>query len=98
MMAAAAGDLVARWVLDEAQPCMRFYDDEMFGPVLGVVRVDSYDDAVALVNAGPYGNEWKVFGRALGVIASGPLARSFDNRAESQRLFASGGDRPAPIW
>ena len=35
---------------------MRVYDDEVFGPVLSVVRVDSYDEAIALVNANPYGN------------------------------------------
>ena len=42
---------------------MRAYDDEIFGPVLSVVRVASYDDAVALVNANPYGNGVAVFTR-----------------------------------
>ena len=34
----------------------RSYDDEIFGPVLVVVRVDTYDEALALVNDNPYGN------------------------------------------
>ena len=43
-------------LLDDVEPGMRVYDDEIFGPVLGVVRVATFDEAVALVNANPYGN------------------------------------------
>jgi len=50
-------------LLDGVQPGMKAYDDEIFGPVLSVVRVASYDDAVALVNANPYGNGVAVFTR-----------------------------------
>lgn len=39
-----------------------------------------------------YGDEYRLFGRSLGVIASGSFARTFDQRDESQRLFAAGGD------
>jgi TonB-dependent receptor len=42
--------------------------------------------------AGTYGNEWKLLGHSFGLIASGTFARSFDDRKESQRLFASNGD------
>jgi malonate-semialdehyde dehydrogenase (acetylating)/methylmalonate-semialdehyde dehydrogenase len=54
-------------LVDDVQPGMKVYDDEVFGPVLSVVRVDSYDDAVALVNANPYGNGVAVFTRDGGV-------------------------------
>jgi malonate-semialdehyde dehydrogenase (acetylating)/methylmalonate-semialdehyde dehydrogenase len=54
-------------LVDDVQPGMKVYDDEVFGPVLGVVRVDSYEDAVALVNANPYGNGVAVFTRDGGV-------------------------------
>ncbi len=54
-------------LLDDVQPGMKVYDDEVFGPVLSVVRVDSYDDGVALVNANPYGNGVAVFTRDGGV-------------------------------
>jgi malonate-semialdehyde dehydrogenase (acetylating)/methylmalonate-semialdehyde dehydrogenase len=46
---------------------MKVYDDEVFGPVLSVVRVETYDDAIALVNANPYGNGVAVFTRDGGV-------------------------------
>jgi malonate-semialdehyde dehydrogenase (acetylating)/methylmalonate-semialdehyde dehydrogenase len=50
-------------LLDHVRPGMKVYDDEIFGPVLGVVRVETYDEAVALVNANPYGNGVAVFTR-----------------------------------
>ncbi|GIH20257.1 CoA-acylating methylmalonate-semialdehyde dehydrogenase [Rugosimonospora africana] len=40
-----------------------YYTDEIFGPVLSVVRVDTYDEAVRLVNANPYGNGTAIFTR-----------------------------------
>ncbi len=51
---------------------MRLYDDEIFGPVLGVVRVPSFDEAVALINANPYGNGVALFTR------DGGTARRFE--------------------
>jgi malonate-semialdehyde dehydrogenase (acetylating)/methylmalonate-semialdehyde dehydrogenase len=48
-------------LFDHVTPSMSVYQEEIFGPVLSVVRVDSYDDAVALVNANPYGNGTAVF-------------------------------------
>ena len=53
--------------LDEVEPGMKVYDEEIFGPVLSVVRVDTYDQAVALVNANPYGNGVALFTRDGGV-------------------------------
>ena len=46
-----------------SSPGMKVYDDEVFGPVLSVVRVATYDEAVALVNANPYGNGVALFTR-----------------------------------
>jgi malonate-semialdehyde dehydrogenase (acetylating)/methylmalonate-semialdehyde dehydrogenase len=57
-------------LVDDVRPGMKVYDDEVFGPVLSVVRVDSYDDGVALVNANPYGNGVAVFTRDGGVARS----------------------------
>jgi malonate-semialdehyde dehydrogenase (acetylating)/methylmalonate-semialdehyde dehydrogenase len=59
-------------LLDHVRPGMRAYEDEIFGPVLSVVRVDTYDDALALVNASPYGNGVAVFTR------DGGAARRFE--------------------
>jgi malonate-semialdehyde dehydrogenase (acetylating)/methylmalonate-semialdehyde dehydrogenase len=54
------------------KPGMRIYDDEIFGPVLGVVRVQSFDEAVAVINANPYGNGVALFTR------DGGAARRFE--------------------
>ena len=61
------GQLLARLpdltLVDEAEPGMSVYADEVFGPVLSVVRVPTYEDAVALVNESPYGNGTAIFTR-----------------------------------
>jgi malonate-semialdehyde dehydrogenase (acetylating)/methylmalonate-semialdehyde dehydrogenase len=50
-------------LLDDVTPEMDAYRDEIFGPVLSVVRVPSYDDALQLVNGNPYGNGVAIFTR-----------------------------------
>ncbi len=59
------GEIQATWlgptVLDNVTPQMRAYQDEIFGPVLSVVRAASYDEALAVVNANPYGNGTAIF-------------------------------------
>ena len=59
-------------LIDDVKPGMRLYDDEIFGPVLGVVRVPSFDEAVTLINANPYGNGVALFTR------DGGTARRFE--------------------
>ncbi len=59
-------------LIDEVKPGMRVYDDEIFGPVLGVVRVPSFEEALALINANPYGNGVALFTR------DGGTARRFE--------------------
>jgi malonate-semialdehyde dehydrogenase (acetylating)/methylmalonate-semialdehyde dehydrogenase len=66
------GFFVGCSLLDDVKPGMRAYDDEIFGPVLGVVRVATFDEAVALVNANPYGNGVALFTR------DGGAARRFE--------------------
>ncbi len=63
-------------LIDGVAPGMSVYDDEIFGPVLGVVRVDTYDEAVALVNANPYGNGVALFTR------DGGVARRFQRQVD----------------
>jgi malonate-semialdehyde dehydrogenase (acetylating)/methylmalonate-semialdehyde dehydrogenase len=58
-------------LLDDVRPGMRCYDDEIFGPVLSVVRAATYDEAIGLVNANPYGNGVALFTR------DGGMARRF---------------------
>jgi malonate-semialdehyde dehydrogenase (acetylating)/methylmalonate-semialdehyde dehydrogenase len=54
-------------LLDKVTPEMDAYRDEIFGPVLGVTRVDTYNAAVQLVNENPYGNGTAIFTRDGGV-------------------------------
>jgi malonate-semialdehyde dehydrogenase (acetylating)/methylmalonate-semialdehyde dehydrogenase len=58
-------------VFDRVRPGMRVYDEEIFGPVLVVVRAESYPEALELVNANPYGNGAAIFTR------DGGAARQF---------------------
>jgi malonate-semialdehyde dehydrogenase (acetylating)/methylmalonate-semialdehyde dehydrogenase len=50
-------------LIDEVTPAMDCYRDEIFGPVLTVVRVPTYEDALRLVNDNPYGNGTAIFTR-----------------------------------
>jgi malonate-semialdehyde dehydrogenase (acetylating)/methylmalonate-semialdehyde dehydrogenase len=63
----ADGFFLGASLLDHVRPGSRAYDDEIFGPVLSVVRVATYDEAVGLVNANPYGNGTAIFTRDGGV-------------------------------
>ena len=65
------GFFVGPTVLDHVTAEMDAYRDEIFGPVLVVTRVDTLDEAIALINANPYGNGTAVF------TASGESARRF---------------------
>jgi len=70
------GFFLGATLVDDVRPGTRVYDDEIFGPVLSVVRADSYDDAVRLVNDNPYGNGVAIFTR------DGGAARRFQYEAE----------------
>jgi malonate-semialdehyde dehydrogenase (acetylating)/methylmalonate-semialdehyde dehydrogenase len=54
-------------LIDNVKPEMDNYRDEIFGPVLGVTRVDTYEEAIGLINENPYGNGTAIFTRDGGV-------------------------------
>jgi malonate-semialdehyde dehydrogenase (acetylating)/methylmalonate-semialdehyde dehydrogenase len=58
-------------LIDNVAPGMKVYDEEIFGPVLSVIRVDTYEEAVELVNNHQYGNGTAIFTR------DGGAARQF---------------------
>jgi malonate-semialdehyde dehydrogenase (acetylating) / methylmalonate-semialdehyde dehydrogenase len=64
-------------LLDNVKPGMRCYEDEIFGPVLGVARVETYEEAVRMVNENPYGNGTAIFTR------DGGAARQFQFDADA---------------
>jgi malonate-semialdehyde dehydrogenase (acetylating)/methylmalonate-semialdehyde dehydrogenase len=78
--AALGGNASGYWLgptlFDHVTPDMDLYADEIFGPVLSVVRVPSYDDALALVNSNPYGNGTAIF------TNDGGAARRFQSEVE----------------
>jgi len=63
----ADGFFIRPSIIDGVQPGMRCYDEEIFGPVLNVVRVKSYAEGVALINANQFGNGVALFTRDGGV-------------------------------
>ncbi|HSJ43206.1 MAG TPA: CoA-acylating methylmalonate-semialdehyde dehydrogenase [Euzebyales bacterium] len=65
------GFFVGPTVIDRVTTDMDVYRDEIFGPVLSVVRSDTVDEAIELINANPYGNGTAIFAR------SGEAARRF---------------------
>ncbi len=60
----ADGFFVGPTLFDRVTPAMTVYRDEIFGPVLVIVRADSLTDAIALVNANPYANGVALFTRS----------------------------------
>src|SRR5437588_12979335 len=61
------GFFLAPTLLNDLKPGMKAYEDEIFGPVLGVTRVSTYDEAIRLINENPYGNGTAIFTRDGGV-------------------------------
>jgi malonate-semialdehyde dehydrogenase (acetylating)/methylmalonate-semialdehyde dehydrogenase len=65
------GFFVGPTVIDQVRPEMDVYREEIFGPVLSVLRTDTVEEAIGLVNANPYGNGTAIF------TNSGEAARRF---------------------
>jgi malonate-semialdehyde dehydrogenase (acetylating)/methylmalonate-semialdehyde dehydrogenase len=70
------GFWVGPTLLDDVATDMEVYTDEIFGPVLCVVRVNTLDEAIALINASPFANGTAIF------TGSGQAARTFQRRIE----------------
>ncbi len=70
------GFFLAPTLFDNVSPQMSVYTDEIFGPVLSVLRVKSYDEGLELINSNPYGNGTAIF------TNDGGAARRFQNEVE----------------
>jgi malonate-semialdehyde dehydrogenase (acetylating) / methylmalonate-semialdehyde dehydrogenase len=66
-----SGFFLGASLIDNVKPGMRCYDDEIFGPVLSVARVNTYEEAVTMINDNAYGNGTAIFTR------DGGAARQF---------------------
>jgi malonate-semialdehyde dehydrogenase (acetylating)/methylmalonate-semialdehyde dehydrogenase len=82
------GFFLAPSLLDNVKPDMDAYMEEIFGPVLGVVRVDTYADAVKLVNDNSFGNGTAIFTR------DGGVARQFQFEVQAGMV---GVNVPIPV-
>ena len=71
-----SGFYVAPTLFDKVSPSMEIYKHEIFGPVLSVVRVDHYQDAIDMINANPYGNGTALF------TNDGGAARKFQSEIQ----------------
>jgi malonate-semialdehyde dehydrogenase (acetylating) / methylmalonate-semialdehyde dehydrogenase len=70
------GFFLAPTLFDKVTPEMSIYTDEIFGPVLSVVRASSYDEGLDLINRNPYGNGTAIF------TNDGGAARRFQSEVE----------------
>ena len=70
------GYFVGPTLFDEVTASMDIYKDEIFGPVLSVVRVDTYDQALKLVNEHEYGNGSTIY------TSDGEISRNFTSKCE----------------
>ena len=82
------GFFLAPTLFDHVTPGMSLYDEEIFGPVLSVLRVDSYDEGLDLINANPYGNGTAIF------TNDGGAARRFQHEVEVGMV---GVNVPVPV-
>ncbi|MCX8453626.1 CoA-acylating methylmalonate-semialdehyde dehydrogenase [Paenarthrobacter ureafaciens] len=75
-------------LFDRALPGMPIYDDEVFGPILSIVRVESYEEGLELINSNPYGNGTAIF------TNDGGAARRFQQEVEAGMV---GINVPIPV-
>ncbi|MER6050883.1 CoA-acylating methylmalonate-semialdehyde dehydrogenase [Streptomyces sp. BHT-5-2] len=83
-----AGHWLGVSLLDNVTPEMDAYRDEIFGPVLSVVRVETYEQAIELMNSSPWGNGTAIFTR------DGGAARRFQLEVEAGMV---GVNVPIPV-
>jgi len=82
------GNFVAPTVLTDVKPNMKCYTEEIFGPVLITLNVDTLDDAINLINNNPYGNGTAIF------TTNGATARKFTHEIDVGQI---GVNVPIPV-
>ena len=87
-LATGPGFFLGPCLFDRVTPAMSIYTDEIFGPVLCVVRVETYDEAAALVSENPYANGAAIFTR------DGGAARRFEHEVDAGMV---GVNVPIPV-
>jgi malonate-semialdehyde dehydrogenase (acetylating)/methylmalonate-semialdehyde dehydrogenase len=85
---AGEGFFLGACLFDHVKPTMRIYREEIFGPVLGLVRVNNFETALQLINEHEFGNGTSLFTR------DGDTARDFANRVQAGMV---GINVPIPV-
>jgi malonate-semialdehyde dehydrogenase (acetylating)/methylmalonate-semialdehyde dehydrogenase len=88
----AGGNFVGPTILDNVKPGMRVAREEIFGPVLSVMHVNTLDDAIALVNADPRGNGTSIF------TENGAAVREYTRRIEVGMVGVNIGVAASPAY
>jgi len=82
------GNFVGPTILTDVKPNMKCYTEEIFGPVLVTLNVDTLDDAINLINSNPYGNGTAIF------TTNGATARKFTQEIDVGQV---GVNVPIPV-
>jgi len=82
------GNWMGPTIVSKVQPNMQVYQEEVFGPVLSVMSVDTLEDAIQIINANPYGNGTAIF------TSSGSHARYFQHHVDAGQV---GINVPIPL-
>ena len=85
---AGEGFFLGACLFDHVKPTMRIYREEIFGPVLGLVRINNFESALQLINDHEFGNGTSLFTR------DGDTARDFANRVQAGMV---GINVPIPV-
>jgi malonate-semialdehyde dehydrogenase (acetylating)/methylmalonate-semialdehyde dehydrogenase len=86
------GFFLGATLLDEVQTDMTVAHEEIFGPVLNVMRADDLESAIEIINCSPYGNGASIFTR------SGKAAREFKHRVEAGMIGINIGVPASMAW
>jgi malonate-semialdehyde dehydrogenase (acetylating)/methylmalonate-semialdehyde dehydrogenase len=86
----SVGYFIGPTIFDNVEPTMRIAREEIFGPVLSVVRAKDLDEALEVVNSSEYGNASSIFTK------SGQVARDFSTRVQTGMVGINVGV-PAPV-
>jgi malonate-semialdehyde dehydrogenase (acetylating)/methylmalonate-semialdehyde dehydrogenase len=88
----AGGNFVGPTILNHVKPGMRVAQEEIFGPVLSVIHVNSLDEAIALVNSDPRGNGTSIF------TENGAAVREYSRRVEVGMVGVNIGVAASPAY
>ena len=88
----AGGNFVGPTILNNVRPGMRAATDEIFGPVLSIMHVNTLDEAIALVNSDPRGNGTSIF------TEDGAAVREYSRRVEVGMVGVNIGVAASPAY